>query len=112
MRKRKQTAVKTGRKPVTKKAMRPRVAKRSASGKAGVAVEEISFDDWLDTHKSLHAMGVEIDDGSRTMLNIDTASVGACLVPNPSGGGSNCIRTTPAACKALGGTYRGGACGG
>jgi hypothetical protein len=39
-------------------------------------------------------------------------AVGACQLKNPNGGGKLCVQTTPAACKAMGGKFKGGACGG
>jgi hypothetical protein len=39
------------------------------------------------------------------------AQKGACFIKDPQTGETRCIRTSPEACKALGGTYVGGPCG-
>jgi len=53
---------------------------------------------WLEFVKKLHHQS-------------SSAEKGACMVPDPKTGQSSCIRTSPAACEALGGTFLGGPCG-
>ena len=110
MRKRKNSGTKKSKKATSRKAGLTVRARTRA--KIAAPIKEIAFDDWVETIRTLHDVGAEFEIANRAMLNDDEPSVGACLVRDPDGGGRLCVQTTAAACKAMGGTYRGGACGG
>lgn len=112
MPKRKSSSEKKRKHATSEKAAAGRVVKTPTRTKTATPIEEIAFDKWVQTVRSLHNGGTGFDTGNLAMLGDDEPSVGACLVKSPDGGGLYCVQTTAAACKAMGGTYRGGACGG
>lgn len=91
---------------------------RSAEKGTNAAAEEVSFDTWVRRVRKLHRESRPVTRGSRpptrTAFRGAAAAppVGACQLKNPNGGGKLCVQTTPAACKAMGGKFKGGACGG
>lgn len=58
----------------------------------------LSFNEWLK----------EVQEGAEAA---DSGVIGACLVPNPQTGVSDCVRTDPDTCTRIGGTFMGGPCG-
>ena len=78
------------------KSAKPKGPKVSTSGAI-----PMSLDDHLESIKSV-AAAFDASGGEK----------GACLVSDPQTGENRCLRTDPATCKALGGTFIGGPCGG
>jgi hypothetical protein len=69
--------------------------KRTARKPDGTRIRTLSG--WLESIKKLHQQS-------------SSSEKGACRVPDPKTGQSSCIRTSPAACEAMGGTFLGGPC--
>jgi hypothetical protein len=93
-------------------AKRKKVAKKKsgARNKRQVAVTEMSFAMWVDSLRAAHE-GKNV--ATMAMASaLAEPSVGACLLKSPSGGGKVCVATTKNACIMMGGTFKGGACGG
>jgi hypothetical protein len=65
----------------------------------------VGFDEYVEEIRALHdAADAEEKDAK--------PAKGACLIKSSAMGGSVCIRTTAAACKAMKGVFIGGPCGG
>ena len=94
----------------TKKNARKAAAKKSSRspGRKRAPVKEVKLSTWIKEIRKLHQPATR---GAGVRASA-ADSIGACMVKNPNGGGKVCMQTTKAACKAMGGTFKGGACGG